>query len=82
VISALVVHKDDPGFSVGPKERRLGIRGSPTREIYFEDCRSRPIGSSASPAPASRLLWISRTQQQSYRAGVKQLYCWVREIQG
>jgi alkylation response protein AidB-like acyl-CoA dehydrogenase len=37
-ISAFVVHKDDPGFSVGPKERKLGIKGSPTREIYFEDC--------------------------------------------
>ncbi|MGH3670609.1 MAG: acyl-CoA dehydrogenase [Pseudonocardiaceae bacterium] len=37
-ISAFVVHKDDPGFSVGPKERKLGIRGSPTREVYFEDC--------------------------------------------
>ncbi len=37
-ISAFVVHRDDPGFSVGPKERKLGIRGSPTREIYFEDC--------------------------------------------
>jgi alkylation response protein AidB-like acyl-CoA dehydrogenase len=37
-ISAFVVHKDDPGFSVGPKERKLGIKGSPTREIYFENC--------------------------------------------
>jgi alkylation response protein AidB-like acyl-CoA dehydrogenase len=37
-ISAFVVHKDDPGFSVGPKERKLGIKGSPTCEIYFEDC--------------------------------------------
>jgi alkylation response protein AidB-like acyl-CoA dehydrogenase len=37
-ISAFIVHRDDPGFSVGPKERKLGIRGSPTREIYFEDC--------------------------------------------
>ena len=37
-ISAFAVHKGDPGFSVGPKERKLGIRGSPTREIYFEDC--------------------------------------------
>jgi alkylation response protein AidB-like acyl-CoA dehydrogenase len=37
-ISAFVVHQDDPGFSIGPKERKLGIRGSPTREIYFEDC--------------------------------------------
>jgi alkylation response protein AidB-like acyl-CoA dehydrogenase len=37
-ISAFVVHKDDPGFEVGPKERKLGIKGSPTREIYFTDC--------------------------------------------
>jgi alkylation response protein AidB-like acyl-CoA dehydrogenase len=37
-ISAFVVHKDDPGFSVGAKERKLGIKGSPTREIYFENC--------------------------------------------
>ncbi|WP_252436388.1 acyl-CoA dehydrogenase [Pseudonocardia humida] len=38
-ISAFVVHRDDPGFEVGPKERKLGIAGSPTREIYFSDCR-------------------------------------------
>jgi alkylation response protein AidB-like acyl-CoA dehydrogenase len=38
-ISAFVVHKDDPGFSVGPKEHKLGIKGSPTTEIYFENCR-------------------------------------------
>jgi alkylation response protein AidB-like acyl-CoA dehydrogenase len=37
-ISAFVVHKDDPGFSVGPKERKLGIKGSPTCEIHFDDC--------------------------------------------
>jgi alkylation response protein AidB-like acyl-CoA dehydrogenase len=38
-ISAFVVHKDDEGFTVGPKERKLGIKGSPTVELYFEDCR-------------------------------------------
>jgi alkylation response protein AidB-like acyl-CoA dehydrogenase len=38
-ISAFVVHRDDPGFEVGPKERKLGINGSPTREIYFTGCR-------------------------------------------
>jgi alkylation response protein AidB-like acyl-CoA dehydrogenase len=37
-ISAFVVRADDPGFEVGPKERKLGIKGSPTREIYFSDC--------------------------------------------
>jgi alkylation response protein AidB-like acyl-CoA dehydrogenase len=38
-ISAFVVHDDDLGFSLGNPERKLGIHGSPTREIYFEDCR-------------------------------------------
>jgi alkylation response protein AidB-like acyl-CoA dehydrogenase len=38
-ISAFMVHKEDEGFSVGPKERKLGIKGSPTRELYFENCR-------------------------------------------
>jgi alkylation response protein AidB-like acyl-CoA dehydrogenase len=38
-ISAFVVHEDDPGFEIGPKERKLGVKGSPTREIYFTDCR-------------------------------------------
>ena len=38
-ISAFMVHIDDEGFSIGPKERKLGIKGSPTREIHFENCR-------------------------------------------
>jgi alkylation response protein AidB-like acyl-CoA dehydrogenase len=37
-ISAFVVRADDPGFSVGAHERKLGIKGSPTCEIYFENC--------------------------------------------
>ena len=38
-ISAFVVHKDDPGFVVGAKEHKMGIKGSPTTELYFEECR-------------------------------------------
>jgi alkylation response protein AidB-like acyl-CoA dehydrogenase len=38
-ISAFVVHKDDPGFVVGAKEHKMGIKGSPTTELYFEQCR-------------------------------------------
>jgi alkylation response protein AidB-like acyl-CoA dehydrogenase len=38
-ISAFVVHKDDEGFIVGPKERKMGLKGSPTTELYFENCR-------------------------------------------
>ena len=38
-ISSFMVHKDDEGFTVGPKEKKLGIKGSPTTELYFENCR-------------------------------------------
>ena len=38
-VSAFVVHADDPGFWVGGKEHKLGIKGSPTTEIHFEGCR-------------------------------------------
>ncbi len=38
-ISAFMVHENDEGFTVGPKERKLGIKGSPTTELYFENCR-------------------------------------------
>ncbi|MHA6258964.1 acyl-CoA dehydrogenase [Sporosarcina sp. CAU 1771] len=37
--SAFIVEKDFPGFSVGKKERKLGIRSSPTTEIMFDNCR-------------------------------------------
>ncbi|PLR96595.1 acyl-CoA dehydrogenase [Bacillus sp. T33-2] len=37
--TAFIIEKDFPGFSVGKKEKKLGIRSSPTTEIIFEDCR-------------------------------------------
>jgi len=46
-ISAFVVRSDDSGFSVGAPEHKLGIKGSPTCELYFDDCfipSSRLIG--------------------------------------
>lgn len=38
-ISAFVVEKSDEGFSFGEPERKLGIKGSPTRELHFDNCR-------------------------------------------
>ncbi len=37
-ISAFIVEKDFEGFLTGKKEKKLGIRSSPTTEITFEDC--------------------------------------------
>ena len=45
-ISAFVLEDGDPGFSFGAPEHKLGIKGSPTRELYFDDCS----------IPASRLI--------------------------
>ncbi len=45
-VSAFMVHADDPGFSVGRMEHKLGIRGSATGDIHLDGCR----------IPADRLL--------------------------
>ena len=37
--SAFIVEKDTPGFTFGKKENKMGIRGSTTRELVFQDCR-------------------------------------------
>ena len=37
-ISAFIVEKDFPGFSVGKKEKKMGIRGSATCELIMENC--------------------------------------------
>jgi alkylation response protein AidB-like acyl-CoA dehydrogenase len=38
-VYAFVVEKSDPGFTFGELERKMGIKGSPTRELIFEGCR-------------------------------------------
>jgi len=38
-ISAFVVEKSFSGFRAGPKFDKMGIRGSPTGELFFDDCR-------------------------------------------
>ena len=37
-ISAFIVEKDFPGFRIGTKEKKMGIRGSSTTELIFENC--------------------------------------------
>ena len=37
-ITAFIVEEGTPGFSIGKKEKKLGIRSSPTTEIIMEDC--------------------------------------------
>ena len=37
-ITSFIVEKDFPGFIVGKKEEKMGLRGSHSSEIFFEDC--------------------------------------------
>ena len=38
-INALIMTKDMPGFSIGPKEHKMGIRGSDTHSLMFSDVK-------------------------------------------
>lgn len=38
-ISAFIVEKGNPGLSFGRKEQKMAYNGSPTREVFFQDCR-------------------------------------------
>jgi len=37
-ITAFIIEKDTPGFSFGKKEKKMGIKGSATNELIFENC--------------------------------------------
>ena len=37
-VTAFLVEKDTPGFAVGKKEKKMGIRASPTVALHFSDC--------------------------------------------
>ncbi len=38
-VSAFLVMRDDPGVSFGKPEKKMGIKGSPTREVILDECR-------------------------------------------
>ena len=37
-ITTFIIEKDMPGFSIGQKLDKMGMRGSPTAELIFDDC--------------------------------------------
>ncbi len=47
VLSAFIVERDYPGVKFNPEEKKLGIKGSSTRQIFLEDCM----------VPVENLLW-------------------------
>ena len=75
-ISAFVVEKDDDGVSFGAPETKLGIKGSPTREVYLDDVRipaSRMIGAEGTGfATAMRTLDHTRVTIAAQAVGIAQ----------
>ena len=75
-ISAFVVEKSDPGVSFGAPEKKLGIKGSPTREVYFDDVRipaDRMIGAPGTGfATAMRTLDHTRVTIAAQAVGIAQ----------
>jgi alkylation response protein AidB-like acyl-CoA dehydrogenase len=75
-VSAFLVMRDDPGVSFGRKEDKMGIRGSPTREVICEDTRipgDRLIGKEGRGlAYALRTLDFSRPAIAAQALGIAQ----------
>jgi alkylation response protein AidB-like acyl-CoA dehydrogenase len=75
-ISAFLIHQDDDGFSVGKSEAKMGIRGSPTREIYLDEVEvpeDRLIGQEGQGfAYAMRTLDYSRPSIAAQALGIAQ----------
>ena len=75
-ISAFVVEKGDEGLSFGAPEKKLGIKGSPTREVYFDNLRipaDRMIGAEHTGfATAMRTLDHTRVTIAAQAVGIAQ----------
>lgn len=75
-ISAFVVEKSDPGVSFGAPEKKLGIKGSPTREVYLDNVRipaDRMIGAEGSGfGTAMRTLDHTRVTIAAQAVGIGQ----------
>ncbi|MFE6501238.1 acyl-CoA dehydrogenase family protein [Kitasatospora sp. NPDC057738] len=75
-ISAFVVEKGDEGVSFGAPEKKLGIKGSPTREVYFDNVRipaDRMIGAEGTGfATAMKTLDHTRVTIAAQAVGIAQ----------
>src|SRR5438105_8747700 len=75
-VSAFIVRRDDAGVSFGKEERKMGIRGSPTREVILEGAeipRDRLIGEEGTGfATAMRTLDYSRPGIGAQALGIAQ----------
>ena len=66
-ITAFIVEKGTPGFTFGTKEKKMGIRGSSTCSLFFDDCR---IPKENLLGPAGKGFMIAMTTLDGGRIGI------------
>jgi len=75
-VTAFLVEAGTPGFTVGKKERKMGIRGSPTVALHFNDCaipvEQRLGGEGEGFAIAMRTLDVTRPATGALALGIAQ----------
>ena len=75
-VTAFLIEPDMPGFSVGKKEKKMGIRGSPTVALHFNECavpvENRLGGEGDGFAIAMRTLDITRPATGAMAVGIAQ----------
>lgn len=73
----ILVPKDAPGYTMGPPLRKMGLRSSDTRELFFDDCRVPAIHRLGQPGTGRRSVvgygfFVTRLYLASQAIGVAQ----------
>lgn len=68
-VSALIVEKDTPGFALGKREEKLGMRGSDLAELIFEDARVPKQNLVGGPGKGWDILMTAAADMRAYGPG-------------
>lgn len=69
-MSAFIVEKNFPGFSVGKKIPKMGMRGSPISEVIFDDCRVPFENLVGKEGQALKMLWTGLNVERVTLSGI------------
>jgi isovaleryl-CoA dehydrogenase len=70
-ITAFLIEKDMEGFSIGQKVDKLGIRGSPTAELVFDDCFVPPVNILGEENKGVEVLMSGLDYERTVLAGIQ-----------
>jgi isovaleryl-CoA dehydrogenase len=70
-ITTFLIEKDMPGFSIGQKIDKMGMRGSPTSELVFDDCRVPDENVMGAPNGGVAVLMSGLDYERTVLAGIQ-----------